>query len=1219
MIRLLKLKRTVFALMAILAITVSELSAQTVTETSRQTPPDYKHSNTRFGNYPGTYFTPRIEWGRPLATGRLNLLAFIPLRAARESVELASRLDAKIDMVTTSFPDNWWVGWKRSGPSFYDDIPTEQALNERARLLLSPAYNHNAIIIGKIKWSVIPEDIRRRILEKVKGGTALIFVSPWDVDADLQKSMKLAAGANPLAESIRATVPLAKLPLDRDLTPSVYFPAKRIGPLEIRTGKLGEGNVVFLQYNDPVLANRQLGLTPFIKPLVEDDEQLFYNYYFSILSKALIHAAGRTSGANVRPDSVTVEISRDQLPAAPVTFRVTFENRVLPGTVINYEIRDQLNHVTAKGEKEIAQADGDLALAPHFNMLRRGLYMVDVWIKRRGMVLDWASAAVTVTDKSYLKSVVADKEFFGRDEKITGRITLYEPVPPGHKVVAELWDTYDRLEQRVALQGSETKFGFDRIQYPLSRAYRIVCKVESGDFVMDERQTWTGLPSNEFDEFQFLVWSSIGCSTRINKTYMTLFKEYGITGYVELVFNDKPLMEMVTDSADFLARNNLKAWALCGQIAGFIVDEKYAGRSRIGDFQKETWKAGVREWYLPRIEAYQRYGTLAYAIDSESHFESNEALWDNPTALRDYRIYLQARYGDIDNLNKIWSSAFGSVEDIRFISFMDAKTGRQSTRWLEQILYKKDRFNSVQEYTANLVRQLVPGGRVGLDLTQESYDIPRMAKFTDGFIQSHLEHFDKGKERVNAGNWVGFYQGQQSEWHMRTQPWESLFRGGNALAWWYAMNTFTKDLSEPYLCFKQAAEEVHAIHSGFDRLLMSSDKRIDPILILWSQNSEIAGVYNPLGTTWSGARDNFINMLRRTGLDYQCVGEDFVEDELQFSDQQRVLILPASQSISRKGVEQIKAFASAGGLVIADYKPAGMDEYLRPYGDDPKASNTAATFETCPRCKGEKIVHLGGAGDPLGACPRCGGTGMAVTGDAVAMNSALTDLFHFEEKGVKQYGQGYGLFLAGAPAQDEWLAIRGTLVRHGGIKGDIEVLDILGNTRTDLRTYVFDNGPAMFVGVLPDQTIADPPGEEFILKTDKKMYIYNVRMHSYLGFSDSVVAGILPAQAKLFALLPARIDGLALESRKTEYRPGEVVMLDIKTMPDAFQDVALAVRLEVLNDNRVIPAYTKKLAVKGAASHPVPLALNQEEGAYTLRLTEIISGHQQEMTIAVSE
>ena len=50
---------------------------------------------------------------------------------------------------------------------------------------------------------------------------------------------------------------------------------------------------------------------------------------------------------------------------------------------------------------------------------------------------------------------------------------------------------------------------------------------------------------------------------------------------------------------------------------------------------------------------------------------------------------------------------------------------------------------------------------------------------------------------MSAGYWVGFYRGEMSEWQMRTKPWESLFRGGNALAWWPYHNNINADLTEP--------------------------------------------------------------------------------------------------------------------------------------------------------------------------------------------------------------------------------------------------------------------------------------------------------------------------------------------------------------------------------------------------------------------------------------
>jgi hypothetical protein len=70
-------------------------------------------------------------------------------------------------------------------------------------------------------------------------------------------------------------------------------------------------------------------------------------------------------------------------------------------------------------------------------------------------------------------------------------------------------------------------------------------------------------------------------------------------------------------------------------------------------------------------------------------------------------------------------------------------------------------------------------------------------------------------------------------------------------------------------------------------------------------------------------------------------------------------------------------------------------------------------------------------------------------------------------------------------------------------------------------------------------------------------------------------------------------------------------------MPAALKDVALAVRLDVLTNGRRIPEFAKNLTVKGALRHPLPLALNQQEGEYRVQLTDVVSGSTQGLTFRV--
>lgn len=328
-----------------------------------------------------------------------------------------------------------------------------------------------------------------------------------------------------------------------------------------------------------------------------------------------------------------------------------------------------------------------------------------------------------------------------------------------------------------------------------------------------------------------------------------------------------------------------------------------------------------------------------------------------------------------------------------------------------------------------------------------------------------------------------------------------------------------------------------------------------------------------------------------------------------------MLILPASQAISRKGVESIKTFVRNGGLAIADYPPAVMDEYLRPYGKPAVAEGQKVEFQTCPKCNGAKRIQVEGFWQ---TCPVCGGTGSTVKGGARPTKSILEDVFDFSKKGTKPCGKGYGLFLAGLPdKREEWAGLRKSLIETQGIRGDVEILDVLGNMRTDLTWHISDNGRAKFVGVLPPLAIATPPGKEFSVRLKEKPHGYNVRQHKYLGLAETFPSGISPTAPKLFVFLPERIEGIRLSVPKSAYRAGETVALGVSILPASLADCRLVVHVEVRRGDRILAEHTRNVSVPGAVQHPIPLALNQEPGEYRVRVMEIISGHVQEAAFRV--
>ena len=133
-----------------------------------------------------------------------------------------------------------------------------------------------------------------------------MFVTPWGVEDELQNKLGLSGTDNPLSQAVRQTVPLDLLPLDVDREPlsPKHFAPRRIGPMEIRTGKLGGGAIVWLNYRDLYLKNNTLTImnsdpwrhyvaTVALTPFVEDDD-LYYDYYFSIWERFFIVRPART-------------------------------------------------------------------------------------------------------------------------------------------------------------------------------------------------------------------------------------------------------------------------------------------------------------------------------------------------------------------------------------------------------------------------------------------------------------------------------------------------------------------------------------------------------------------------------------------------------------------------------------------------------------------------------------------------------------------------------------------------------------------------------------------------------------------------------------------------------------------------------------------------------------------------------------------------------------
>ena len=83
---------------------------------------------------------------------------------------------------------------------------------------------------------------------------------------------------------------------------------------------------------------------------------------------------------------------------------------------------------------------------------------------------------------------------------------------------------------------------------------------------------------------------------------------------------------------------------------------------------------------------------------------------------------------------------------------------------------------------------------------------------------------------------------------------------------------------------------------------------------------------------FTGLRNSWTKLIEDLGLQYEFVGRGHIEEGKLGASQYRVLILPQSLAVSAAEASAIRQFVYAGGLLIADYRAASMNEHGRDLG-----------------------------------------------------------------------------------------------------------------------------------------------------------------------------------------------------------------------------------------------------------------------------------------------
>ncbi|MBT4484785.1 MAG: hypothetical protein HOC71_14030 [Candidatus Latescibacteria bacterium] len=483
---------------------------------------------------------------------------------------------------------------------------------------------------------------------------------------------------------------------------------------------------------------------------------------------------------------------------------------------------------------------------------------------------------------------------------------------------------------------------------------------------------------------------------------------------------------------------------------------------------------------------------------------------------------------------------------------------------------------------------------------------------------------------------------------LRAAPWQSLFSGMNSLWWakgWNGVEAALTPSFAPSPAFSIVAEEVSTIRSGIDMLLSGSSRHTDAIGIFYSIHSDI-----PEGNKASDTLDNtilsirsFYNLCRDTG--YSPV---FISDK-QLADYQRngalpsgseltVLFLPDAQAMSDETAENITSFVQNGGTVIADMRPAVMNEHfvIRESGGlDAMLGITQDMERTSPGETGAFISK-----DNIEELP----SGLKIHDirfdSSVRIHEDARVLASVEKNPaviVNQYGDGQGIFLNMGMEQYENIRTKNagrvfrTVIsrcfRIGGIEEPyIRFLNTTGDYSPVVNINVFHDSDNIYIGVLPDplsKAVKSKTGSGNLpdkgtikINTGEHPYVYDVLNKTFLGITTDISVSLSPGKALLFSLLPYRIREVKLAFKKNVITAGDWPEYTVSVIPhnNTTTPGRHVVQLRVTGPDGEERSYLTGTydVIDGRLEGTLPIASNEPHGRWSMHVRDIASGKQVE-------
>ncbi|HIE52335.1 MAG TPA: hypothetical protein EYP85_11300, partial [Armatimonadetes bacterium] len=797
--------------------------------------------------------TPHIPWAKPLAGGPIKALFLGPRAGQRETLELAQRLS--LNWRTVLLYSRTQLGanpqgrvWERAIGAFEEDVKAQLQEALRGR--------YEVILLGNFDARRFPREVEYALLQQVHDGTGLVYAYADFGQTEHFKQAFSQAAEDVSQQFVTTGVPLAALP--------AFAEAMAQGKTAedfVSCRQFKKGRVVLLTY--PGGAGRTHFLTP-NPPATGPYSDLYYEYYQSLLIKAVLWAARRVPAVTFADFPATLTFPRTAWPGPQLAFHLA--NRGPERSLeVEFTLRSPQGRVWARKRQPLRLGPKGASVAWPLPRLSGGRYFADVRLTENGQALNWATTAVRVESEVAFARLSVNPPSIEAGWPVTVQAELREGAPEVTAVAVEVVDARGRIVWRGSAPvppGEKAATLRVRVAEPRAIVHWVRAALSVQGEVVDRAETSFSVVRREWDDVAFCLWPPGGGPHEfVHRQVLRTLRRYGVDTLTNCSTNP--------DFARAAFEEDLRA---IPYMTRYFFTGAPEDRIRRPCLTEPQYRAAEERKLTTNAQVFAPHDPLGYTLGDECYFNSQpyDLCWSE-TCLADFRRYLREVYGTVERLNAEWGTNLQSFAEATPLPLEEARQTGQFARWVDHRLHVDSVFAAMLAFARDVIRRTDPQARVGFDGAfgtnwHNGYDWWKlMQEFSlcNVYFQQS-EQVEAVRSFAQPGTLIGFWYGgymyggffgaqRKEEAFERFAPWYTLLHGGQSI-WWFAAFGGTYGGSTevaispsltPYPCFQWTAEEVRAIKSGLGKLLLHTERQQDGLAVLYSQPSLYAATLQP--------------------------------------------------------------------------------------------------------------------------------------------------------------------------------------------------------------------------------------------------------------------------------------------------------------------------------------------------------------------------------------